>query len=72
MGGAPKRVVVVGGGVSGLVTAYRLIQTSNGTPIDVTVVEASRSAGGKLRTSEVAGIPVEEGADSFVVRKRWA
>jgi len=65
-------VVVVGGGVSGLVTAYRLIQTSNGTPIDVTVVEASRSAGGKLRTSEVAGIPVEEGADSFVVRKPWA
>src|SRR5437667_205186 len=72
MGGAPKRVVVVGGGISGLVAAYRLIQTSNGTPIDVTVVEASRSPGGKLRTSEVAGIPIEEGADSFVVRKPWA
>ncbi len=72
MGGAPKRVVVVGGGISGLVTAYRLIQTSNGTPIDVTVVEASRSPGGKLRTSELAGIPLEEGADSFVVRKPWA
>ncbi len=68
----PRRVVVVGGGISGLVTAYRLIQTSNGTPIEVTVVEASRSAGGKLRTSELAGIPIEEGADSFVVRKPWA
>jgi oxygen-dependent protoporphyrinogen oxidase len=72
MGGAPKRVVVVGGGISGLVAAYRLIQTSNGTPIDVVVLEGSRSLGGKLRTGELAGIPIEEGADSFVVRKPWA
>src|SRR5205823_1580278 len=66
------RVVVVGGGISGLVTAYRLLQTSNGTPLDITVVEAARTLGGKLRTGELAGIPIEEGADSFVIRKPWA
>jgi len=64
--------VVVGGGISGLVTAYRLLQTSNGTPLDITVVEAARTLGGKLRTGELAGIPIEEGADSFVIRKPWA
>ena len=64
--------MVVGGGISGLVTAYRLLQTSNGTPLDITVVEAARTLGGKLRTGELAGIPIEEGADSFVIRKPWA
>src|ERR671931_390417 len=36
-GAAPKRVAVIGGGVTGLVAAYRLLQTSNGTPIEVMV-----------------------------------
>ena len=69
---APGRVVVVGGGISGLVAAYRLLQTSNGTPLDITVVEAAHTLGGKLRTGTLAGIPIEEGADSFVIRKPWA
>lgn len=68
----PRRVVVVGAGISGLVTAYRLLQTSNGSPLDVVVVEASPDLGGKLRTGELAGVPIEEGADSFLVRKPWA
>jgi protoporphyrinogen/coproporphyrinogen III oxidase len=64
-----RRVVVVGAGIAGLATAYRLAQTSNGHPLEVTVLEAADAAGGKLRTGELAGIPIEEGADSFVVRK---
>jgi protoporphyrinogen/coproporphyrinogen III oxidase len=72
MAGRPRHVVVVGGGITGLTAAYRLFQTSNGTPIDVTVIEAAAALGGKLRTGELDGIPIEEGADSFVVRKPWA
>jgi len=64
--------VVVGGGITGLVAAYRLAKSSNGVPIDVTLLEASRTLGGKLRTIEVGGARVEAGADSFVVRKPWA
>jgi oxygen-dependent protoporphyrinogen oxidase len=70
----PRRVVVVGAGVSGLATARALLRASgsDAPPIDVTIFEASGRAGGKLRTIEVGGLPVEAGADSFVVRKPWA
>jgi oxygen-dependent protoporphyrinogen oxidase len=68
----PDRVIVVGGGIAGLATAYRLLANQNGRGLEVTVLEASDGAGGKLQTGEVAGIPVEDGADSFVVRKPWA
>ena len=67
------RVVVVGGGISGLTTAYRLARRDrDGRPPEVTVLEADERLGGKLRSGEVGGIPVEVGADSFVVRKPWA
>jgi oxygen-dependent protoporphyrinogen oxidase len=68
-----KRVVVIGAGISGLVTAYRLTRTLNGEgPLDVLLVEASDRAGGKLRTTHLEDVRVEAGADSFVVRKPWA
>jgi protoporphyrinogen/coproporphyrinogen III oxidase len=70
-----RRVVVVGAGVSGLAAARSLLRRGSddeGVPVDVTVLEASGRAGGKLRTIDVDGMPVEAGADSFVVRKPWA
>jgi oxygen-dependent protoporphyrinogen oxidase len=62
------RVAVVGGGMSGLATAYRLAQAG----LDVTVREASERAGGKLATVQVGDLRLEAGADSFVARKPWA
>lgn len=59
------RVVVVGGGISGLAAAYALSRSD----VDVTVIESSRSVGGKLRVSEVAGLPVDEGAEAFLRRQ---
>ena len=67
---APRRVVVVGGGVSGLTAAYRL--TKADPSIDVTVLEAEHRPGGKLRSIEVGGLVLPAGADSFVARKPWA
>jgi oxygen-dependent protoporphyrinogen oxidase len=62
------RVVVIGGGVAGLTTAYRLAAAG----VDVTVREASDRAGGKLGTTQVGDVRLETGADSFVARKPWA
>jgi protoporphyrinogen/coproporphyrinogen III oxidase len=64
----PGRVVVIGGGVSGLTTAYRLAAAG----VDVTVREASDRSGGKIGTVQVGDVLLETGADSFVARKPWA
>lgn len=64
------RVVVVGGGVSGLATAYRLTQAD--PSLDVVVLEAGDRPGGKLADVEVAGLRLPAGADSFLARKPFA
>ncbi|MGQ0669687.1 MAG: protoporphyrinogen oxidase [Actinomycetota bacterium] len=65
------RVVVVGGGVAGLATAYRLVGAPGPTP-QVTVLEADRRPGGKVGSVQVGGLTLESGPDSFVARKPWA
>ena len=67
MTGAPDHVVVIGGGIAGLTAAYRLTQARS----TVTVVEPG-PLGGKLQTSVVAGRPIDEGADAFLLRVPWA
>jgi oxygen-dependent protoporphyrinogen oxidase len=63
-----SRVVVIGAGISGLTTAYRLAAAG----VDVTVREASDRPGGKIGTAQVGDLRLETGADSFVARKPWA
>ena len=65
-----RRVAIVGGGVSGLTVAYRLVRAD--PSIDVTILEADTRAGGKLGSIEVAGLELPTGADSFLARKPWA
>ncbi|HVF07242.1 MAG TPA: protoporphyrinogen oxidase [Actinomycetota bacterium] len=65
-----RRVVVVGGGVTGLTVAYRLMQAD--PEIGVTVLEAGSAAGGKLRSVELGDLVLPAGADSFLARKPWA
>ncbi|MFI7605297.1 protoporphyrinogen oxidase [Micromonospora sp. NPDC049366] len=63
----PWRVAVVGGGIAGLAAAVRLRDRAPaGT--EITVYEQSGALGGKLRTGELAGGPVEFGAESFLMR----
>ncbi|MFC4911883.1 protoporphyrinogen oxidase [Actinomadura gamaensis] len=59
------RVAVVGGGVAGLVAALRLAQGG----ARVTLLEGSPKIGGKLQVSEVAGLPVDEGAEAMLARR---
>ena len=64
------RVVVVGAGIAGLATAYRLLASD--PALDVTVLEAADAVGGKLTSVAVADLVLEAGPDSFVARKPWA
>ncbi|MET9291518.1 protoporphyrinogen oxidase [Streptomyces sp. NPDC003077] len=64
-GRAPGHVVVIGGGISGLAAAHRLL----GGGARVTVLEASDRLGGKLLAGEVAGVPVDLGAESMLARR---
>ncbi|MDQ1621264.1 MAG: protoporphyrinogen/coproporphyrinogen oxidase [Actinomycetota bacterium] len=65
---APRHVVVVGGGISGLAAAWFLAR-DGGPRVRVTVLEGAPLIGGKLRVSEVAGVPVDEGAESLLLRR---
>jgi oxygen-dependent protoporphyrinogen oxidase len=62
-----KRIVVVGGGITGLSAAYRLQQLA--PEAEVTVLEASDRAGGKILTERVDGFTIEAGPDSFLTSK---
>ncbi|RYC10508.1 protoporphyrinogen oxidase [Nocardioides zhouii] len=57
--------MVVGGGIAGLVAARGLAATGR----DVLLLEASPLLGGKLRTAEVAGLPVDVGAEAMLARR---
>ena len=58
-------MAVIGGGISGLAAAYFLRQHG----VTVTVLEGSPVIGGKLSVSEVAGVAVDEGAESLLARR---
>jgi oxygen-dependent protoporphyrinogen oxidase len=68
-----QRVVIIGAGLSGLATAYRLVEraTAARRPVEVVVLEASDRIGGAIRTRRVDGFTLEGGADSFITNKPW-
>ncbi len=60
-------VVVVGGGITGLTTAYRLREAIPDATI--TLIEGDDRLGGKIKSSPFAGIDgLDEGADAFLTR----
>ncbi len=67
----PRHVVVVGGGIAGLAAAVALRDGAHRAlpAVRVTVLEASGQVGGKLRVSDLAGVPVDEGAESLLLRR---
>ena len=52
-----RHVVVVGGGISGLATAHRLLRDD--ADVDVTLLESSAVLGGKIATADLAGVAKE-------------
>ena len=67
-GRQPRHVVVVGSGISGLTAAYLVGQAGRGA-VRVTVVEKGPVVGGHLKVAEVAGLPIDEGAESLLNRR---
>lgn len=61
---ASERVIVVGGGIAGMVTAWELARAG----VSVTLVEASDRLGGQVRRHSVGGIDVDAGAEAFATR----
>lgn len=68
-GGDPRpHVVVVGAGIAGLAAAWALVSDRSRAP-RVTVLEGSSVVGGKLRVSPLAGIDLDEGAESMLATR---
>ena len=67
------RFVVVGGGISGLAAAHRLLEVSAAkrSPIDLILVEARDRLGGTIATEQADGYLIEGGPDSFLTEKPW-
>src|SRR5712671_4654419 len=79
-GGGPRRdmarlkLVVVGGGITGLAAAHRAVELARerSTELDLTLVEARDRLGGTIATERAGGFLVEAGPDSFLSEKPWA
>ena len=69
--GLPDRFVVIGGGISGLSSAFYLLREakSRGREAVVTLVDPSERIGGKINTLRKNGFVIEKGPDSFLARK---
>lgn len=62
-----RRVVIIGGGISGLAAAHRLVELNQS--VQVTLIEASPRLGGTLLTDQRDGFLLERGPDSFITEK---
>jgi oxygen-dependent protoporphyrinogen oxidase len=67
-GRQPRRIAIVGGGISGLAAAYQLTCEGKGW----TLFEASGRLGGIVETVHRDGFVIECGPDSWVTEKPWA
>ena len=65
-----KRVVIIGGGISGLTAAFYLRRARK--DLAITLLEARERLGGVISTIHHAGLVVEGGPDSFIIQKPWA
>lgn len=68
----PRTVVIVGGGISGLATAFSLQEkaTQAGLPIRCIMLESDPSWGGKIVTHRIGDLVTEAGPDSFLSQKQ--
>ena len=66
-----KRIVILGGGISGLAAAHHVIELSaqDHSSIEVIVLESDTHAGGVIRTQERDGFLLERGPDAFISEK---
>ncbi len=67
-----RRVVIIGGGISGLAAAHRLLERcaeDDARPVEVLLIERSTRLGGTIHTRRRDGFLLEAGPDSFISEK---
>ncbi len=66
-----KRVLIIGGGITGLAAAHRILERSqeSAKQVDLTLLEAGPRVGGIIQTRERDGFLLESGPDSFISEK---
>jgi len=66
-----KRIIIIGGGITGLAAANRLIElrAQSDEPLHLTILEAGPRPGGIIQTEERDGFLIERGPDSFISEK---
>ena len=71
MSGTPKKIAVIGGGISGLSLAYRLQQISKekNQAVEIHLFEKSTRTGGTIQTRHQDGFTFEKGPDGFIQQK---
>jgi protoporphyrinogen/coproporphyrinogen III oxidase len=69
-----KKIVIIGGGITGLSAAYYLQKEikEKDSPLEVKLFEASNRFGGTIHTVKKDGFIVEKGPDSILARKTAA
>jgi len=69
-----KRIVVIGGGITGLSAAHRLIelQKEYNPDLEVLLIEKNDKLGGAISTIKKDGYLIEEGPDMFFTKMPWA
>ena len=65
----PRRIAIVGGGITGLAAAHRLATLA--PDVEIALFEASERVGGILQTERRDGYLIEHSADSFVTNVPW-
>lgn len=62
-----KKIVILGGGISGLSAAYYVKKIANEQqiPVEITLIEKENRLGGKLHTVKRNGFTIEKGPDAF-------
>ena len=68
------RIVIIGGGITGLSAAYRLSELGDerNHPLDITLIEARDRLGGVIHTVKRNGFLIDSGPDNFITAKPWA
>ncbi|RJE89797.1 protoporphyrinogen oxidase [Paenibacillus sp. 1011MAR3C5] len=69
---AIDRIVIIGGGISGLSSAFYLQREAErqGRELHLTIVDEAPVLGGKINTLQRDGFVIEKGPDSFLARKQ--
>ena len=67
-----RKIVVLGGGITGLSAAYyaRKAADQQDIPVEITLIESSNRLGGKIHSVQTDGFLIEKGPDSFLARKQ--